>query len=232
MPDKEYHLLNRLLTISGNWKIKELQEIRQELQDQYAEERDVLLRDGISYADAFLAIIDEDFEAAYRFASPIRSRLKYKEEPWDLYDITFASTIAGYSTVLIEISDFVDKILVQIKEFSKVNKEKAEYIKISMRINVCLSLIHMKYFKLIDADDVDYAEKLFSENIAAVLSGSSKKLNIRRYYVALISKGLFFEMNDFINEGLDGLNDLGEEDLRQFMLRAIENYRLKYKAAV
>lgn len=214
--------------VEGNWKTEELLEIKQELHNQYAEERDVLLRDGISYIDAFMAIGTDDFEAAYRLASPIRSRLMKKEEAWNIYETVFASVIASFFSVLIEIEDFVDKALTQLKVFSKSNEKKAEILKISMCINVCTSLLYMKYFKEFDIDDSDDMEKIFSDNIATTLSSSSKELNVRKYCLALITKGLFFEMKDFVDEGFRELKASGSEEFYQYMLKEIEKFNFKY----
>ena len=230
--NKEYPLLDRLIMVEGNWKVDELLEIKQELHNQYAEERDVLLRDGISYIDAFMAIGTDDFEAAYRLASPIRSRLMKKEEAWNLYEIAFASVIASFSAVLMEIEDFVNKTLTQVKEFSKKDKKRAESLKISMCMNVCSSLLYMKYFKEFDIDDSDDMEKIFSDNIATALSSSAKELNIRKYCGSLIIKGLFFEMKNFIDEGLNELRTRREEEAYQFMLKEIDKYKFKYEEAV
>ncbi|MCL2576306.1 MAG: hypothetical protein FWE33_07705 [Defluviitaleaceae bacterium] len=225
-------IVNDILAVKGNHEVEKIDAIRDKIAS-YPEYLNPLY-------DVFTIILlfdyernFNDYDSAEHLTFHLNRRLTSKEK-WDLEDIRMASRVFGYTVIYEEIAERIFNELASCKD-ERLDEKLIFGIKVNTHLLVLSRLMRDKFFMYKKLDKMDDYEISLVEDINETFNYHYNEI-MRLYegtnkvkthkFGAMIRKGIIFQDEKLINEGLRLLKEAGQTDVYDIFKQEIADYSL------
>jgi len=216
------NLLNELLSLEGNHKTEKIAELKEKFLKHISKNEYTMMDDELQDGLRIIKLYEEeakhnDFNKLCKIANPVLYRLVSLDN-WNARDLEFLSVVISYTETVDQAQILFRKAFKELEKYESFSEWNSN-TKASIYNSFSVRLFRMNSFEIPKYTD------LFEQTIKDALNFFEKNNFKLHKSLMLITKGVFFDDKNSIDEGLSKLKESGEHKAYEIMLQTIEYYK-------